>query len=230
MNAFPALISHLLIGRLRRPRTHRDARLWPCTTTVIISLVSSRNASSLSSPTSLCSRPGAHPEGGQGRRVVEVHRQHHLRLQAGREPHPPRRPVPVGPCQGRDLQVSQDQAREEVPAAGEQRGLPRPGRSGGGQRQPGYPVEGHVGAQAQEVPAAREERQVQEAIGGKKKKEKMERMPERKKNSRGKAERAIKKRFEKNSKEADRGPRTDKRLFMSLLFFPFSCRSMKRII
>lgn len=117
--------------------------------------------------TSLRSCPGTHPEGRKSRRVVEVHRQHHLRLQAGREPHPPRGPVPVGPRQRRGLQVSQDQAREEVPASGERRGLPRAERSGGRQRQPGYPVEGHVGTQAQEVPAAREERQVQEAIGGK---------------------------------------------------------------
>lgn len=56
----------------------------------------------------LFSRPGAHSEGGQSRRVVEVHRQHHLRLQAGREPDPPRGPVPVGPSQGRGLQVPED--------------------------------------------------------------------------------------------------------------------------
>lgn len=113
-----------------------------------------------------CSRPGAHPEGRQSGRVVEIHRQHHLRLQAGRKPHPPRGPAPVGARQRRGLQVSQDQTGEEVPAPGERRGLPRAERGGGGQRQPGYPVEGHMGAQAQEVPAAREERQVQEAIGG----------------------------------------------------------------
>lgn len=86
--------------------------------------------------------------------MVEVHRQHNLRLQARRESHPPRGPVPVGPRKRRGLQVSQDQAGEEIPAAGERRGLPRPERSGGGQRQPGDPVEGHVGAQAQEVPTA----------------------------------------------------------------------------
>lgn len=116
------------------------------------------------SPTLLCSCPGAHSQGRQSRRVVEVHRQHHFRLQARREPHPPRGPVPVGPCQRCGLQVSQDQTWEEVPAVGEWRGLSRAERSGGRQRQPGYPVEGHVGTQAQEVPAAREERQVQEAI------------------------------------------------------------------
>lgn len=70
--------------------------------------------------------------------------------------------------------MSKDQAWEEVPTSGERRGLPRPERRGGGQRQPGHPVEGHVGAQAQEVPAAREERQVQEAIS-----RKTERMAER---------------------------------------------------
>lgn len=63
--------------------------------------------------------------------------------------------------------MSQDQAWEEVPVAGERRGLPRAERSGGGQGQSGYSVEGHVGTQAEEVPAAGEERQVQEAIGGK---------------------------------------------------------------
>lgn len=106
------------------------------------------------SSTFLRSCPGAHPEGGQSGRVVEVHRQHHFRLQAGREPHSPRRPVPVGPSQRRGLQVSQDQTWEEVPAAGERRGLPRAGWSGRRQRQSGYPVEGHMGTQAQEVPAA----------------------------------------------------------------------------
>lgn len=98
--------------------------------------------------------------------MVEVHRQHNFRLQAGREPYPARGPVPVGPRQGRGLQVPQDQTWEEVSAPGERRGLPRTERSGGGQGQPGHPVEGHVGPKTQEVPATREERQVQEAIGG----------------------------------------------------------------
>lgn len=97
--------------------------------------------------------------------MVEIHGQHHLRLQAGREPHPPRRPVFVGPRQRRGLQVSQDQTWEKVPAARERRGFPEPERRGGGQRQPGHPVERHVGAQTQKVPAAREERQMQEALG-----------------------------------------------------------------
>lgn len=71
----------------------------------------------------------------------------------------------MGQSQRRGLQVSQDQTWEEVPAAGEWRGLPRAGWSGRRQRQSGYPVEGHMGTQAQEVPAAWEERQVQEALG-----------------------------------------------------------------
>lgn len=98
--------------------------------------------------------------------MVEVHRQHNLRLQAGREPHPTRGPNPVGACQGRGLQMPQDQAGQEVPAAGQRRGFAGPERCGGGQGQPGHPVEGHVGPQAPEVSAAGEERQVQEGLGG----------------------------------------------------------------
>lgn len=98
--------------------------------------------------------------------MVEVHRQHHLRLQAGREPHPPRRPAPVGTRQGRGLQVPQDQAGQEVPAARQRRGLAGPERRGGRQGQPGHPVERHVGPQAPEVSAAGEERQMQEGLGG----------------------------------------------------------------
>lgn len=43
-----------------------------------------------SSVFSSSSGPVARPKRGQGRRVVEVHSQHHLRLQAGPEPYPPR--------------------------------------------------------------------------------------------------------------------------------------------
>lgn len=95
---------------------------------------------------------------------MEVHRQHHLGLQTGRESDPPRRPVPVGAGQRRGLQVSQDQAREEVPSPGQRRGLSRAERSGGRQGQPGDPVERHVGTQTPEVSAEREEGQMQEAL------------------------------------------------------------------
>ena len=36
-----------------------------------------------------CSRPDPHPESRQGRGLVEVHGEHHLRVQAGHQPHPP---------------------------------------------------------------------------------------------------------------------------------------------
>lgn len=61
------------------------------------------------------SGPGARPKRGQGGRVVEVHSQHHLHLQAGPEPYPARRPTAVGSRQGRGLQVPQDQAWQKVP-------------------------------------------------------------------------------------------------------------------
>lgn len=140
--------------------------------------------------------------------MVEIHCQRHLRVQAGREPDPPWRPVLVGSRQRRRLQVSQDQAREEVLVAGERRGLPRSGRCGGRQRQPGHPVEGHMGAQAQEVPAAGEERQVQEALGGGGR-----HAEERRKNWSVNLSRVL-----LEIKWRDRGPRAERTLLMLLLF------------
>lgn len=37
-----------------------------------------------------CSGPDPHPESGQSRRLVEVHGEHHLRVQAGNESYSPR--------------------------------------------------------------------------------------------------------------------------------------------
>lgn len=168
-----------------------------------------------------CSGPDPHPEGRQDGRMVEIHRQHHLRVQAGREPDPPRRPVPVGPRQGHRLQVSQDQAWEEVLVARERRGLPRAGRRGGRQRQPGHPVEGHVGAQAQEVPAAGEERQVQEALGG----------GERRTRRRRWARRREEEEFERKPEQRLIGDKTEERGQKGhCLCCCFLSRSMKRNI
>lgn len=50
--------------------------------------------------------------------MVEVHRQHHLRVQTRGASHPPWRPAAVGARQRRGLQMPQDQAWEEVPAPG----------------------------------------------------------------------------------------------------------------
>lgn len=85
---------------------------------------------------------------------MEVHRQHNICLQARRAPHPTRGPASVGACQGRSLQMPQDQARAKVPAPGYGRRLPRPERCGGGQGQSAYPLEGPVGPPPPEVPAA----------------------------------------------------------------------------
>lgn len=66
----------------------------------------------------------------------------------------------MGACQGCGLQVPQDQAREEVPAAGHGRRFPGTERRRGGQGKPAHPLEGPVGPQAEEVPTARQEGEV----------------------------------------------------------------------
>jgi len=91
---------------------------------------------------------------------VEVHGQHHLRLQTRQQPDTARRPDPVDPLQGRSVQVPQNQAHEEIFAPGQQRGLSRPERHHCGQNQPCDTVAGYVGSAAAEVPAAGEEGEV----------------------------------------------------------------------
>lgn len=99
--------------------------------------------------------PGARSERGQSGRVVEVHRQHHFSVQTRWAPHSPRRPTAVGSCQGRGLQMSQNQAREEVPAPGHRWRFPRPEWCGGRQGKLAHPLEGPVGPPAEEISTAR---------------------------------------------------------------------------
>lgn len=110
----------------------------------------------------LCSGPSARLKRRQSGRVVEVHRQHHFRLQTRPAPHPSRRPVTVGSCQGCCLQVPQDQAWEEVLAPGHRWRLPRTQRRCRWQRKPANSLEGPVGAPAEEVSAAWQEGKVLE--------------------------------------------------------------------
>ncbi len=107
---------------------------------------------------------GPRPKGRKSRRVVEVHRQHHLCLQTGRKPNPQGGSVFVGQSKGRGLQVPKDQVWQKVPAAGQWRGFPWTERSGGRQGQSGHSMEGHLGSKTPEVSAAGEERKMQESI------------------------------------------------------------------
>lgn len=62
--------------------------------------------------------------------------------------------------------MPQDQAGQEVPAAGfERRGLARPEWRGGRQGQSAGPLEGPVGPPSAQVPTARQERQVLDVPG-----------------------------------------------------------------
>lgn len=66
----------------------------------------------------------------------------------------------MGARQGCGLQMSQDQARKEVPAPGYRRRLPWAERRSCRQGKPPHPLEGPVGPQAEEVPTARQEGEV----------------------------------------------------------------------
>lgn len=72
----------------------------------------------------------------------------------------------MDPLQRHRLQVSKTQAYEEIPAAGQRRGLTRPKWGGGRQDQLGHTVEGHMGKKAEKIPTTRKERKVQESLEG----------------------------------------------------------------
>ncbi len=114
---------------------------------------------------SFISCPSARSKGRQGRRVVEVHCQHHFCLQTRWAPHSPRGPATVGACQGCGLQMPKDQAWKEVPAPGYRRWFPWAERRCGRQGKLAHPLEGPVGAPAEEVPTAWQEGKVLKAAG-----------------------------------------------------------------
>lgn len=108
--------------------------------------------------------PDPHPESRQGWRVVEVHSQYNICVQARNKPDTAWWPDPLDTLQGHCLQMPQNQVHEEILAAGPRWRLTRPEWHCGRQKQPGDTMEGHVGETTEEVPATGEERKVQESL------------------------------------------------------------------
>lgn len=115
---------------------------------------------------SVSSCPDPHPESRESCRMVEVHSQHHLCLQARGESDTAWWPDPLDTLQGHCLQVSQDQAYEEIFVTGPWWELSRSEWPCSRQKQPCDTMEGHMGQAPEKVPATRKEGEMQESLEG----------------------------------------------------------------
>lgn len=115
---------------------------------------------------SVSSCPDPHPESRESCRMVEVHSQHHLCLQARGESDKAWWPDPLDTLQGHCLQVSQGQVYEEIFVTGPWWELSRSEWPCSRQKQPCDTMEGHMGQASEKVPATRKEGEMQESLEG----------------------------------------------------------------
>lgn len=116
----------------------------------------------------VCSCPGQCVGHGDRRRLGQIFRQPGVCVQEPRRAAEERQSLAVGPYEGSGLQMSADTHEQTLPHPGHERGHrePRTPGTAGRQKQPGHSVEGHLDSTTAQVPAQREERQVQQSMMG----------------------------------------------------------------